>query len=111
MAGDAETLAAGKAWLLARLEGGAHPLDGLDPDAARATIAALTGLDPEAWTAAWGGLADTFAAKGFSRGETEARNCPSRSMKWVIETIGACDSPVRALAWQDRHLLLFKSIW
>jgi len=63
MAGDAETLAAGKAWLLARLEGGAHPLDGLDPDAARATIAALTGLDPEAWTAAWGGLADTFAAR------------------------------------------------
>ena len=33
-----ETLAAGKGWLLARLEKGAHPLDGLDPDAARATI-------------------------------------------------------------------------
>ena len=31
-----ETLDAGKAWLLARLERGAHPLDGLDPDAARA---------------------------------------------------------------------------
>ena len=25
------------------------------------------------------------------RGDTEARNWPSRSMKWVIETIGACD--------------------
>ncbi len=31
-----ETLDAGKAWLLERLERGAHPLDGLDPDAARA---------------------------------------------------------------------------
>ena len=54
---------AGKAWLLTRLERGAHPLDGLDPDAARATIDALTGLDPEPWTAAWGGLADDFAAR------------------------------------------------
>ena len=44
------------------------------------------------------------------RGDTEARNWPSRSMKWVIETIGACDSPVRARAWQDRHLLPFMSI-
>ncbi len=58
-----ETLSAGKAWLLTRLERGAHPLDGLDPDAARATIDALTGLDPEPWTAAWGGLADDFAAR------------------------------------------------
>jgi pimeloyl-ACP methyl ester carboxylesterase len=35
----------------------------LDPDAAAATIDALTGLDPEPWTAAWGGLADQFAAR------------------------------------------------
>jgi esterase FrsA len=58
-----ESLAAGKSWLLARLDGGAHPLDGLDPNAARATIEALKGLDPEPWTAAWGGLADDFAAR------------------------------------------------
>jgi len=58
-----ETLAAGKAWLLARLGRGAHPLDGLDPDAARATIDGLTGLDPVPWTAAWGSLADAFAAR------------------------------------------------
>src|SRR5262245_43903484 len=45
------------------------------------------------------------------RGETEARNWPSRSMKWVIDTIGACESAVRARAWQDRHLLLLRSIW
>src|SRR4029077_4193209 len=32
------------------------------------------------------------------RGDTEARNWPSRSMKWVMLTIGACDSPVRARA-------------
>src|SRR5262249_9524164 len=44
------------------------------------------------------------------RGDTEARNWPSRSIKWVIETIGAWDSPVRERAWQDRHLLLLRSI-
>ena len=44
------------------------------------------------------------------RGEIEARNWPSRSMKWVIETIGACDSAMRARAWQDRHLLPLRSI-
>jgi esterase FrsA len=59
----ADALADGKQWLLARLERGAHPLDGLDPASARATIDALTGLDPEAWTAAWGGLADEFAER------------------------------------------------
>ena len=60
--GDAEeTLAAGKEWLLARLDVGAHPLDGLDPEAARRTIEALTGLDPEPWTAAWGRGCSTTA--------------------------------------------------
>ena len=58
-----ETLAAGKRWLLTRLDRGAHPLDGLDPDAARRTIEALTGLAPQPWTAAWGGLADEFASR------------------------------------------------
>src|SRR4029077_16287368 len=32
------------------------------------------------------------------RGDTDARNWPSRSMKCVIEIIGACDSAVRARA-------------
>ena len=63
MAAEQEALAAGQAWLLARLEAGAHPLDGLDPEAARATIDDLTGLEPEAWTGAWGPLADDFAAR------------------------------------------------
>src|SRR3569832_2657250 len=39
------------------------------------------------------------------RGDTEARNSPSRSIKCVIESIGAWLSPVRARAWQERHLL------
>jgi pimeloyl-ACP methyl ester carboxylesterase len=56
-------LDAGKAWLLTRLDVGAHPLDGLDPGAARRTVETLTGLDPEPWTAAWGGLADDFASR------------------------------------------------
>ncbi len=50
------------------LERGGHPLDGLDPEAARRTISALRGLDPEAWTAAWGGLADEFAERAESGG-------------------------------------------
>src|SRR5262249_1361652 len=45
------------------------------------------------------------------RGETEARNWPSRSMKWVIDSIGACDSAVRARAWHERHLLPLRSTW
>jgi hypothetical protein len=45
------------------------------------------------------------------RGDTEARNCPSRSMKWVMLIIGAWDSPVRARAWHDRHLLPLMSTW
>jgi len=40
-----------------------HPLDGLDPDAARETVEGLTGLDPVPWTAAWGALADRYAAE------------------------------------------------
>jgi esterase FrsA len=58
-----QTLRDGKSWLLERLDRGAHPLDGLDPDAARATIDGLAGLHPEPWTAAWGALADDFAAR------------------------------------------------
>jgi esterase FrsA len=58
-----QALDAGKSWLLQRLERGAHPLDGLDPDAARRTIDGLAGLEPEPWTAAWGALADEFAAR------------------------------------------------
>jgi esterase FrsA len=57
-----QALAAGRAWLLDRLDRGAHPLDGLDPDSARAAIESLAGLEPEPWTDAWGGLAASNAA-------------------------------------------------
>jgi esterase FrsA len=60
---ESQRLATGQAWLLQRLDAGAHPLDGLDRTRARATIDALEGLDPEPWTAAWGSLADEFAAE------------------------------------------------
>jgi esterase FrsA len=63
----------GQAWLLERLDRGVHPLDGLDPEAARATIAALGGLEPEPWTAAWGGLSDRFAAAAGAAESTETR--------------------------------------
>src|SRR5439155_19031660 len=46
-----------------------NPLDGLDRDAARSTINALTGLEPEPWTEAWGGLAGDFAARARSTGD------------------------------------------
>jgi hypothetical protein len=57
------TLEDGRDWLLQRLECGMHPLDGLEPGPARETIEGLTGLEPEPWTAAWGALADRFAAE------------------------------------------------
>jgi hypothetical protein len=60
----------GRAWLLARLERGIHPLDGLDPEAARATIAQLQGLEPEPWTAAWGELSDRYGAAAAQAGST-----------------------------------------
>lgn len=56
-------LEAGRAWLRARLERRAHPLDHLDPEAAARAIEALRGLDPESWTATWGALADEFVAR------------------------------------------------
>ena len=69
-----QTLQDGKAWLLTRLERGAHPLDGLDPDAARTTIDSLAGLDPEPWTAAWGALAEDFADRARVAGDRTAQH-------------------------------------
>jgi hypothetical protein len=63
----------GKAWLRERLERGAHPLDGLDPEAARRTIDALAGLEPEPWTQAWGSLADEFAARALAAADLGTR--------------------------------------
>lgn len=60
---DTSTLEAGKAWLRERVERGLHPVDGLDRAAALATIERLSGLEPEPWTAAWGALADDYAAQ------------------------------------------------
>jgi dienelactone hydrolase len=59
---ESRTLEDGKDWLLQRLERGIHPVDEVDPDVARATIGSLEGLDPEAWTGAWGAAAERFAA-------------------------------------------------
>jgi esterase FrsA len=62
-----------RAWLLQRLERGAHPLDTVDPDAAREGIEALRGLDPESWAAAWGSVADRFAAEASRAADPVAR--------------------------------------
>lgn len=66
-----ETLSAGKAWLLGRLDREIHPLDSIDPEAARKTIERLRGLDPESWTEGWGGLAEGFAARAEAAPDPE----------------------------------------
>jgi len=63
----------GRTWLLARLERRVHPLDGVDPDEARAAIDALDGLDPESWAVCWGTVADRFAARAADADDPAAR--------------------------------------
>ena len=75
---DQDTLERGKQWLLARLEKRVHPLDGIDPAAARVTIDKLEGLEPGPWTAAWGSLADECA----QRAEAAADRSEQRSWWW-----------------------------
>lgn len=70
---ERRTLDDGKAWLLERLARRMHPLDGIDPGAAEVTIAALEGLGPEPWTAAWGALAERSAAKARAGGSPVER--------------------------------------
>ena len=70
---ERRTLEDGRAWLLDRLARGAHPLDGIDPAATEATIRSLEGLEPEAWTAAWGAQAERFAALGREAGSDGER--------------------------------------
>lgn len=73
MSSAARSLEEGRAWLLERLEREIHPLDGLDPDAARETIAALEGLEPEPWARAWGATADRFAGEAAAAADTVGR--------------------------------------
>lgn len=75
---EQRTLESGKAWLLDRLERGAHPLDGVDPHAARTTIEELEGLDPKSWTTAWGSAAERFAAEAKSATDRQAE----RAARW-----------------------------
>ncbi len=70
---DERSLEDGRAWLLQRLERGIHPLDCVDPAAARRTIESLNGLDPESWAAAWGAAADEFAAAAGRAPDTATR--------------------------------------
>ena len=67
-------LEAGKAWLRERVERGLHPVDGLDRAAALETIERLSGLEPEPWTAAWGALAEGYAAQARAAAEATQRH-------------------------------------
>jgi pimeloyl-ACP methyl ester carboxylesterase len=66
-------LDAARSWLLERLERRVHPLDHVDPSAARATIESLSGIDPESWAAAWGATAERFAAAAEQASSAEER--------------------------------------
>jgi esterase FrsA len=70
---EQRSLEDGRAWLAQRLERGIHPLDGLEPEAARAAIESLVGLDPESWAASWGAAADRFAAEAERAADPAAR--------------------------------------
>lgn len=70
--GDA--LAAGRAWLRERVERGLHPVDGLEPTVALATIDRLSGLAPEPWTEAWGALAEDYATRARAAGDAAERH-------------------------------------
>jgi dipeptidyl aminopeptidase/acylaminoacyl peptidase len=63
---EQRSLEDGRAWLRQRLDRGIHPLDGLDEAAGREAVDSLQGLDPESWAAAWGRVADRFAAAAAS---------------------------------------------
>ena len=62
-----------RAWLLERLERGAHPLDKVDPAAAREAIDSLQGLDPESWTTCWDAAAERFVAAAAEAAEPASR--------------------------------------
>jgi esterase FrsA len=67
------TLDDARAWLLERLERGAHPLDRLDQAAAREAIESLESLEPGPWAACWGAVADRFAADAVGATDTASR--------------------------------------
>ncbi|HTW11663.1 MAG TPA: alpha/beta fold hydrolase [Solirubrobacteraceae bacterium] len=66
---ESRTLTDGQRWLLQRLDHGAHPLDGIEPEPARATIERLDGLEPEPWAAAWGALSERFEQQALAAGD------------------------------------------
>ncbi|HEX2303204.1 MAG TPA: alpha/beta hydrolase [Gaiella sp.] len=72
-AASQRTLDDARAWLLERLERGAHPLDRLDRDAAREAIESLESLDPEPWATSWGAVADRFAAEAAGARDAASR--------------------------------------
>jgi pimeloyl-ACP methyl ester carboxylesterase len=79
-----------KAETLARAERGAYPVFGIAPEDARAALAAIKSLDPEAWGAAWLARGDEHmarAATAAGRGEGEASR-DGYLAAWRLYTLG-----------------------
>jgi pimeloyl-ACP methyl ester carboxylesterase len=75
---ETRTLDDAREWILDRLARRLHPFHAIDPTGAREVVDGLTGLDPEAWTAAWGTAADDRAAVAKS-----TRNRAARREAWL----------------------------
>jgi esterase FrsA len=75
------TLPNAKEWLLTHLEQKRHPLNSIDDELARRTIAALPSLDPEPWAQTWLATADELAADA-ERLEEAGDRAAARAAWW-----------------------------
>ena len=67
-----------KAETLARAERGAYPVFAIKPDDARAALAMIHDLDPDAWGGAWMAIGDRYMEQAQNAGGAATRR-PRRS--------------------------------
>lgn len=70
-----------KQWLRSHLDDGAHPLDGIDPVAARAVVDSLTSLEPESWVDSWLSAAAHFQTEAEQQ-QRDGHLSEARSAWW-----------------------------
>lgn len=82
-----------RTWLRERLDQGLHPFVGFDRGAATEVIDALEAIDPETWASAWGGRAQTFAARAAATEDSDtARSLWYRAYQFAF--LGRYPSPI-----------------